>query len=165
MPIHELSKEIASKIAAGEVVERPASVVKELVENSIDAGASEINIRIEQAGRRLIEVEDDGIGIPSDELKLAVKRYATSKLSSIEDLDRISSLGFRGEALASIAAVSRFSLESRTQNEDNGMQLVMDGGAEQSFKPTGMKQGTRIKVENLFFNVPARHEISEKRCH
>ncbi|MDP2964711.1 MAG: DNA mismatch repair endonuclease MutL [Pelolinea sp.] len=162
MYIHELPKEITSKIAAGEVVERPASVVKELIENSIDAGASEINIRIEQAGRRLIEVEDDGIGIPADELKLAVKRYATSKISSIEDLDRISSLGFRGEALASIAAVSRFSLESRTKNQDSGMRLLVDGGAEQSIAPTGMKQGTRIRVENLFFNVPARQKFLKK---
>ena len=162
MSIHELPKEIASRIAAGEVVERSASVVKELIENSIDAGAREINIRIEQAGRRLIEVEDDGIGIPADELKLAVKRYATSKISSIEDLDRISSLGFRGEALASIAAVSRFSMESRTKNQDSGMRLLVDGGAEQSLAPTGLKQGTRIRVENLFFNVPARQKFLKK---
>jgi DNA mismatch repair protein MutL len=162
MPIHELSKEIASKIAAGEVVERPASVVKELIENSIDAGAKEINIRIEQAGRRLIEVIDDGAGIPANEMQLAVRRYATSKISSIEDLDNIHSLGFRGEALASIAAVSRFSLESRTQDQDNGMRLLVDGGMEQSFVPTGMRQGTIIKVENLFFNVPARQKFLKK---
>ena len=162
MPIHELSKEIASKIAAGEVVERPASVVKELIENSIDAGAKEINIRIEQAGRRLIEVGDDGTGIPANEMQIAVRRYATSKISSMEDLDNISSLGFRGEALASIAAVSRFSLESRTQGEDNGMRLLVEGGVEQSFTPTGMKQGTLIKVENLFFNVPARQKFLKK---
>ena len=162
MPIHELSKEIASKIAAGEVVERPASVVKELIENSIDAGAKEINIRIEQAGRRLIEVGDDGTGIPANEMQIAVRRYATSKITSMEDLDNISSLGFRGEALASIAAVSRFSLESRTQGEDNGMRLLVEGGVEQSFTPTGMKQGTLIKVENLFFNVPARQKFLKK---
>jgi DNA mismatch repair protein MutL len=162
MSIHELSKEIALKIAAGEVIERPVSVVKELVENSIDAGASEINIRIEQAGRRLIEVEDNGIGIPSGEMRLAVKRYATSKLSSIEDLDRISSLGFRGEALASIAAVSRFTLESRTQNEESGHKLIIDGGSELTFEQSGMKQGTRIKAENLFFNVPARLKFLKK---
>ena len=162
MPIHELSKEIASKIAAGEVVERPASVVKELIENSIDAGAKEINIRIEQAGRRLIEVRDDGTGIPPNEIQIAIRRYATSKITSMEDLDNISSLGFRGEALASIAAVSRFNLESRTQGDDNGMRLVVDGGVEQSFLPTGMKQGTLIKVENLFFNVPARQKFLKK---
>jgi DNA mismatch repair protein MutL len=162
MSIHELSKEVASKIAAGEVIERPVSVVKELIENSIDACTSEINIRIEQAGRRLIEIEDNGIGIPSNELRLAVKRYATSKLSSIQDLDRISSLGFRGEALASIAAVSRFSLESRTQNEESGTKLVIDDGSELSFEQTGIKQGSRIKVENLFYNVPARLKFLKK---
>ena len=162
MPIHELSKEIASKIAAGEVVERPASVVKELIENSIDAGAKEINIRIEQAGRRLIEVSDDGAGIPANEMQIAIRRYATSKITTIEDLDNISSLGFRGEALSSIAAVSRFSLESRTQDKDNGMRLLVDGGAELSFSPTGIKNGTLIKVENLFFNVPARQKFLKK---
>jgi DNA mismatch repair protein MutL len=162
MPIHVLPQEIASKIAAGEVVERPASVVKELIENSIDAGAREINVRVEQAGRRLIEVEDDGTGIPADELKLAIQRYATSKLSSIDDLDKITSLGFRGEALASIAAVSRFSLESRSKNQDFGMQLMVEGGIEHSFVPTGLKQGTRIRVENLFFNVPARLKFLKK---
>ena len=162
MPIHELPKEVALKIAAGEVVERPVSVVKELIENSIDACAREIKIRIEQAGRRLIEAEDDGIGIPAEEMKLAAKRYATSKITSIEDLDRISSLGFRGEALASIAAVSRFSLESRTINQDRGMRLLVDGGIEQSFEPTGLKLGTRIRVENLFFNVPARQKFLKK---
>jgi DNA mismatch repair protein MutL len=162
MPIHELSKEIASKIAAGEVVERPASVVKELIENSIDAGAKEVNIRIEQAGRRLIEVGDDGTGIPAKEMQIAVRRYATSKITSMEDLDNISSLGFRGEALASIAAVSRFSLESKTRDEDNGMQLLVDGGVEVSFLPAGMKQGTQIKVENLFYNVPARQKFLKK---
>jgi DNA mismatch repair protein MutL len=162
MPIHELSKEIASKIAAGEVVERPASVVKELIENSIDAGAKEVNIRIEQAGRRLIEVGDDGTGIPAKEMQIAVRRYATSKITSMEDLDNISSLGFRGEALASIAAVSRFSLESKTRDEENGMQLLVDGGVEVSFLPAGMKQGTQIKVENLFYNVPARQKFLKK---
>jgi len=162
MPIHELSKEIASKIAAGEVVERPASVVKELIENSIDAGAKEVNIRIEQAGRRLIEVGDDGTGIPAKEMQIAVRRYATSKITSMEDLDNISSLGFRGEALASIAAVSHFSLESKTRDENNGMQLLVDGGVEVSFLPAGMKQGTQIKVENLFYNVPARQKFLKK---
>jgi len=162
MPIHELPKEIASKIAAGEVVERPASVVKELIENSIDAGAKEINIRIEQAGRRLIEVGDDGTGIPANEIQIAIRRYATSKISSMEDLDNISSLGFRGEALASIAAVSRFSLESSAKGDDRGMRLLVDGGVEQSFLPTGSKQGTLIKVENLFFNVPARQKFLKK---
>ena len=162
MPIHKLSKEVASKIAAGEVVERPASVVKELIENSIDAGAKEINIRIEQAGRRLIEVVDDGGGIPPDEMKLAIRRYATSKISSIADLDNIRSLGFRGEALASIAAVSRFTLESRTEGLSNGMRLLVDGGVEQSMVPSGMKRGTLIKVENLFFNVPARQKFLKK---
>ena len=162
MPIHELSKDISSKIAAGEVVERPASVVKELIENAIDAGASEINIRIEQAGQRLIEVVDNGCGIHPGEISLAVKRYATSKIITIEDLDNICSLGFRGEALASIAAVSRFTLQSRQKDADVGVGLIIDGGDEIQSLPVGMKQGTVVRVENLFFNVPARKKFLKK---
>lgn len=162
MPIRELSKNIASKIAAGEVVERPASVVKELIENAIDAGASEITIRIEQAGQRLIEVADNGSGITAEEISLAVRRYATSKISSIEDLNDIRSLGFRGEALASIAAVSRFTLESRSCDSDAGTSLFIDGGDDKQLSPVGIKQGTIVRVENLFFNVPARKKFLKK---
>jgi DNA mismatch repair protein MutL len=168
MPIKELPKSVSSKIAAGEVVERPASVVKELIENSIDANAGEINIGIIEAGRTLIEVEDNGDGIPPEEAEIALKRYATSKISMIEDLERIQSLGFRGEALASIAAVSRFTLETRFRNESQGVVLRLESGDVVARSGLGRNQGTRIKVENLFFNVPARQkflkkDITEKR--
>ncbi len=149
-------------------MERPASVVKELIENSIDANASEINIRVIDAGRTLIEVEDNGDGIPREEAETALKRYATSKISIIEDLDHIRSLGFRGEALASIAAVSRFTLETRFQDESQGIAIRLEGGEGVAKSDIGRNQGTRIKVENLFFNVPARYkflkkDITEKR--
>lgn len=168
MPIIELPKEIASKIAAGEVVERPVSVVKELVENSIDAGANRIIIRVEGAGKRLIEIEDNGSGILSGETKIALKRYATSKISSIKDLSHIRTLGFRGEALASIAAISRFTLTTRTEDEAAGIQMLIEGGEEISSSKIGFPTGTKIRVENLFFNVPARlkflkKEITERR--
>ncbi len=168
MPIRELPKSVSSKIAAGEVVERPVSVVKELIENSIDAGANEINIRVNQAGRTLIEAEDDGEGIPAKEAETAVRRYATSKISSVEDLDHIQSLGFRGEALASIAAVSRFSMQTKYIDENQGFDLLVEGGETVERTGIGRSQGTRIRVENLFFNVPARlkflkKDITEKR--
>jgi DNA mismatch repair protein MutL len=162
MSIRELPPETASKIAAGEVVERPASVVKELIENAIDAGADEISIRIEQAGRRLIVITDNGIGIAENELRVAVKRHATSKITSINDLDSIQTLGFRGEALASIAAVSRFTLESRQAETESGKRLEIDGGFEKSFSTTGIPIGTRVMVEDLFFNVPARLKFLKK---
>lgn len=168
MPIRELPKSVSSKIAAGEVVERPVSVVKELIENSIDANASEINIRVNEAGRTLIEVEDNGDGIRAQDAEIAIRRYATSKISSIEDLDHIRSLGFRGEALASIAAVSRFTLDTRFHEEDQGLALTLEGGEKASQTEIGRIKGTRIRVENLFFNVPARKkflkkDITEKR--
>ena len=123
MSIIKLPQDVASKIAAGEVVERPVSVVKELVENAIDAKASEITITVVDAGRRLIEVTDNGVGIKRDEIALAIERYATSKIAFAEDLDQIQTLGFRGEALASISAVSRFTIESRVPDEDIGIAL------------------------------------------
>lgn len=162
MPIKELPKSVSSKIAAGEVVERPASVVKELIENSLDAGATDIAIRVEDAGRTLIEVEDNGEGIPSQDALLAVRRYATSKISSFEDLDHIQSLGFRGEALASIAAVSRFTLETRYHTEAHGLNLVFEGGIETDKTRAGRNSGTRVRVENLFYNVPARFKFQKK---
>ena len=128
MTIRSLPVEVTSAIAAGEVVERPASVVKELLENSIDAGASRIDILVEEGGRHRIEVTDDGCGIPSQELALAIARYATSKLARVEDLFALRTLGFRGEALASIAAVSRMELISRSPQEAHGARLLVDCG-------------------------------------
>jgi len=162
MPIIILPKEVASKIAAGEVVERPVSVVKELLENSIDAGATEISIKIEQAGRKIIEVIDNGEGIAYEESDIALLRYATSKISSSEDLEKIESLGFRGEALASIAAISRFTIESRAVNKETGFSTVVEGGGKIGKKPVGRSVGTLIKVEDLFFNVPARLKFLKK---
>jgi DNA mismatch repair protein MutL len=156
MPIHLLSEEVASQIAAGEVVERPASVVKELLENSLDAGATNISIQIQQAGKQLIEVTDNGSGIPSDEVGLAVTRHATSKLNSAADLFAIHTLGFRGEALASIASVSRSTLITRIEKEEAGSRLVVEGGEGGKLEKIGFPTGTTIRVENLFANVPAR---------
>jgi len=156
MPIQILSDEIASQIAAGEVVERPASVVKELLENALDAGASHITITVEGAGKRLIEVADNGSGIIADELPLAVTRHATSKLTSTDDLFRIETLGFRGEALASIGSVSRLRITSRPKDADMGTTLQVDGGLAAAPLPVGVPAGTVIRVEDLFYNVPAR---------
>jgi len=156
MPIRLLSSEVASQIAAGEVVERPASVVKELLENALDAGAKSISVRIEEAGRALIEVGDDGSGIPVDELALAVSRHATSKLASAKELFSISTLGFRGEALASIGSVSRMTVTSRTSGAEIGARIRVEGGQEGKVEQTGVPVGTVVQVENLFYNVPAR---------
>ncbi len=156
MPIRILPDEIASQIAAGEVVERPASVVKELLENALDAGASHITISVEEAGKRLIEVADDGAGIPGDELPLALARHATSKLTSAEDLFHIATLGFRGEALASIGSVARMTLTSRTRSSPAGMRLRVDGGRAETPQAVGAPAGTVARVEDLFYNVPAR---------
>lgn len=156
MTIKILPEEVASQIAAGEVVERPASVVKELVENSLDANAQTITIKIEEAGQKLVEVTDDGQGIPAEEILVAVARHATSKLRYAEDLFRISTLGFRGEALASIGSVSQFSIISRQANAEVGMNLMVDGGQIGIPKPTAAPVGTTVSVRNLFYNVPAR---------
>jgi DNA mismatch repair protein MutL len=160
MPIKILPEEVASQIAAGEVVERPASVVKELVENALDAGASHISITVEDAGKKLIEVADNGEGIPAEELPLALSRHATSKLSEAEDLLNIVTLGFRGEALASIASVSRFSITSRPKAAEAGVRLVVEGGHIQGDpQPVGAPAGTVVRVEDLFYNVPARKKF------
>jgi DNA mismatch repair protein MutL len=156
MSIHILPSEVASQIAAGEVIERPASVVKELLENSIDAGAKFIAIQVEGAGKRVIEVADDGCGILAQELALAVERHATSKLQSADDLFRIRTLGFRGEALASIGSVARLTIISRPAESEMGALLRVEGGAGEAVKATGAPVGTVVRVENLFFNVPAR---------
>jgi DNA mismatch repair protein MutL len=156
MPIRVLSPEVASQIAAGEVVERPASVVKELVENALDAGAHSISISIDGAGRDLIEVADDGSGIPADQLALAVSRHATSKLASASELFSISTLGFRGEALASIGSVSRLTVTSRAVEAAIGARIRVEGGQEGKVQQAGVPVGTVVQVENLFYNVPAR---------
>jgi len=169
MPIRLLSSEVASQIAAGEVIERPASVVKELLENSLDAGARSVTITIEEAGKKLIEIADDGSGIPSDELELAVSRHATSKLVRSDDLFSISTLGFRGEALASIASVSRMTVTSRVENEMEGARLRVEGGKAGKLTRVGTTVGTTARVEDLFFNVPARlkflkSDVTERRA-
>jgi len=156
MKINILPDEVASQIAAGEVVERPASVVKELLENAIDAGADRISIRVEEAGRKLIEVSDNGSGIPADELALAVARHATSKLRTAEDLFQVRTLGFRGEALASIGSVSRMILLSSLSGEKVGARLFVEGGKIVRSEPAGGVQGTSVQVRDLFYNTPAR---------
>ncbi|MBM3124812.1 MAG: DNA mismatch repair endonuclease MutL [Chloroflexi bacterium] len=169
MPIRLLSSEVSSQIAAGEVIERPASVVKELLENALDAGATAISITIHEAGRSLVEVSDNGYGIPEDELALAVSRHATSKLSRSEDLFHISTLGFRGEALASIGSVSRMTLTSRTEPASQGAKIMVEGGLPGKVEAVGSPTGTSVRVEHLFFNVPARlkflkTDVTEKRA-
>ncbi|MHB1319807.1 MAG: DNA mismatch repair endonuclease MutL [Anaerolineae bacterium] len=156
MPIQILPPDLAAKIAAGEVIERPASVVKELVENAIDAGADDVRIEIAQGGRRSISVADNGSGIPADQVETAFARHATSKLSSVEDLYRVRTLGFRGEALASIASVSRMTLTTRAQEETVGTAIVYEGGSLVRTTPAARNRGTEILVENLFYNTPAR---------
>jgi DNA mismatch repair protein MutL len=168
LPIKVLPEEVASAIAAGEVVERPASVVKELIENALDAGARQIEITTEGGGVAFIEVADNGDGIPASEMPLAVERYATSKLRSAEDLFDIHTLGFRGEALSSIGAVSRLELVSKVREEEAGTKLVIDGGAVRSPRAVGAPQGTVVRVRDLFYNVPARRkflktELTERR--
>lgn len=154
--INVLADEIASQIAAGEVIERPASVVKELVENAIDAGSTQISVRIEEAGKKLIEVVDNGSGIPYEELQIAVMRHATSKLRTAADLFHIQTLGFRGEALASIASVSVFKIASKESSALTGGALESNDGKNFRMSPFGGSNGTTVSVRNLFFNVPAR---------
>ncbi|MGN7611193.1 DNA mismatch repair endonuclease MutL [Magnetococcales bacterium HHB-1] len=154
--IQQLPEHLANQIAAGEVVERPASVIKELVENSLDAGAKKIRIQIEAGGKRLIRVQDDGHGMTPDQAALALKRHATSKIRSTDDLFNIQTLGFRGEALPSIASVSQLTLESRCKAEEIGIKISLTGGKNREVAPIPMPVGTRISIRNLFFNMPAR---------
>ena len=156
MSIRILSEQVASQIAAGEVVERPASVVKELVENAIDAGAKTVNIDIRGGGRQLVQVADDGLGISSDEIEIAFKRHSTSKLAQVEDLEAIETLGFRGEALAAISSVSQLTVVSRTQEDSAGTRLTLEAGVLANRESVGAPHGTVIAVANLFYNVPAR---------
>jgi len=158
--VHLLSTNLANQIAAGEVVERPSSVVKELVENSLDAGAKQIELEIEKGGAALIRIRDNGAGIHHDDMSLALSRHATSKIASFDDLSHLDSLGFRGEALPSIASVSRLKVMSRYQGEDKAWQLSVNGGeTEAKAQPVAHPQGSTIEVRDLFFNTPARRKF------
>ncbi len=169
-PIRVLPALVANQIAAGEVVERPASVVKELVENALDAGARRVEVSLEQGGIELVEVTDDGVGIPREELTLALAPHATSKVTSAGDLDHIATLGFRGEALASISAVSRLTLLSRVRREDSAWRVEAEGESVSLARPASGSPGTTVSVRNLFFNTPARRKFlrtigtEQERC-
>ena len=157
--IHRLPADLANQIAAGEVVERPASVIKELVENSIDAGARRIAITIELGGKKLLRVEDDGEGMGPEDARLAIERHATSKITSADDLERIMTLGFRGEALPSIASVSHFTLRTRARGAVSGTEITVNGGTVAGVTEKGMPEGTSIDVADVFYNLPARRKF------
>jgi DNA mismatch repair protein MutL len=157
--IHQLSPSVVNKIAAGEVIERPASVVKELLENAVDAGSTRVDLSLEKGGSEVIRVSDNGCGIAADELPLAVASHATSKIRSADELFSVGTLGFRGEALASIGAVSRLSIRSRAEGAEAGAELEIVGGELQPVVPVGCPQGTTMEVRQLFFNTPVRHKF------
>ena len=157
--IHLLSEQVANQIAAGEVIERPASVLKELLENSLDAGATQVDVQIGAGGRSLVAVTDNGCGMSKDDALLCLERHATSKLRDSDDLDRIASYGFRGEAIPSIASVSRFRLRTREPEALAGTELVIDGGKLREVREVGLAPGTQIEVRSLFYNMPARRKF------
>jgi DNA mismatch repair protein MutL len=157
--IHRLPPNLANQIAAGEVVERPASVVKELVENALDAGARRIAVAIELGGKKVIHVEDDGEGMEPEDARLAIERHATSKISRPDDLSAINTLGFRGEALPSIASVSHFTLRTRARGSEAGTEIRVNGGTISSEREVGAPEGTSIDVEDIFYNLPARRKF------
>lgn len=159
MTIRKLGTDLSLKIAAGEVIERPASVAKELIENSIDAGAKNITIELEQGGKTCFIIEDDGCGIAFEELPLALERYATSKISTIDDLENIHTLGYRGEALASVASVSRMEIRSRTEEAKSGGVIACEGNVITLHTEISCAKGTRIQIEDLFYNIPARRKF------
>ena len=159
MTIRVLPPQLIDQIAAGEVIERPASALKELVENSLDAGATQVDIEIQAAGTRLIRIRDDGIGIAKDELPLALSRHATSKITSLDGLENVATLGFRGEALPSIASVAHLKLTSRAQGEDSGWSIESAGGELSPLRPAPHPPGTTLEVRDLFFNIPARRKF------
>ena len=154
-----LDQNTIDKIAAGEVVERPSSVVKELVENAIDAGATAITVEITDGGKKLIRITDNGSGMEAEQVPLAFLRHATSKIEKVEDLTHIASLGFRGEALSSIAAVSQVELITKTPSAISGTRYVIEGGKEQSLEEMGAPEGTTFLIRNLFYNTPARSKF------
>lgn len=157
--IYQLPPEISNKIAAGEVIQRPASVVKELLDNAIDAGADQLRILIQNAGRTLIQVSDNGCGMSKDDLPLCFEQHATSKIHSVDDLFKIRTLGFRGEAMASIASVSQVMVKTKRAEDESGWEFEVWGGEERDIKPTATDNGTTIAVRNLFFNIPARRQF------
>ncbi len=157
--IRVLPEQVANKIAAGEVVERPSAIVKELTENSLDAGASQIEVCVRHGGKSFIRVTDNGAGMSAEDAQISVQRHATSKIEKAEDLDEIRSFGFRGEALSSIAAVSRFTLQSRAEGADIGIELVIEGGSLVKAKECSVARGTTVEVRDLFFNTPARRRF------
>lgn len=158
-PIRQLPPTVVNQIAAGEVIERPASVVKELVENSVDAGATRIDVTVEKGGAELIRVHDNGCGVPVDQLPLTVASHATSKITDADDLFRVTTLGFRGEALASIGAVSRLTFRSRPEGMESGAELEVVGGQSEPIRPIGCPVGTSVEVRQLFYNTPVRRKF------
>jgi DNA mismatch repair protein MutL len=165
MPVRQLSQTTVNRIAAGEVVERPAAAVKELVENALDAGARHIRVALQEGGIRRIEVSDDGCGITAEQLPLAIQRHATSKLDEAADLVHITTLGFRGEALPSIGAAARLSITSRPPGADSAHSIRVEGGLVSEVEPAAGQAGTRIVVADLFFATPARRSRSCRSGH